>query len=208
MVSLKNKVQVKNEISFETIVSARKPYGLPGDFFTDPSKYGKPPISKEPLENGYKILGLENLKRVYRYIPKNYPLDKNMGLLKYKVFISESYGCGAIGEGPATPVLATPVLATPGELCTETFLEISPFDSEIEAANCIQYISTKFFRTLVGIRKITQHGTKKVYHYVPMQDFSKPWTDAELYEKYGLTDEEINFIESMVRPMDVSGGDE
>ena len=108
-----------------------------------------------------------------------------------------------IGEG-----LPTPVLATPGNLCTETFLEIGPFDSEKEATNCIQYISTKFFRTLVGIRKITQDATQKVYHYVPMQDFSKPWTDEELYKKYGLSREEINFIESMVRPMDVSGGDE
>lgn len=69
----------------------------------------------------------------------------------------------------------------------------------------MSYLKTKFFRCLVGIRKQTQHATKQVYHYVPMQDFSKPWTDEELYAKYNLTQDEINFIESMIKPMD--GGD-
>ena len=68
-------------------------------------------------------------------------------------------------------------------------------------------MSTKFFRFMVLLLKNTQHATKAVYQLVPMQDFSKPWTDEELYAKYGLTDEEINFIESMIKPMDI-GGDE
>lgn len=55
---------------------------------------------------------------------------------------------------------------------------------------------------MVGIRKQTQHATKQVYHYVPMQDFSKPWTDEELYKKYNLSQEEIDFIESMIKPME------
>ena len=126
-------------------MSTRKPYGLCGDVFKDESKYGLPHMGKTPFPLGYRILGLENLSRTYRYIPQSYPLPKRDGLDKYKVFISESYGCGAIGEGPATPVLATPVLATPGELCTETFLQVGPFDTEAEARNCISYIKTKFF---------------------------------------------------------------
>ena len=72
----------------------------------------------------------------------------------------------------------------------------------------MSYIQTKFFRAMVGIRKQDQGASRAVYHYVPMQDFSKPWTDAELYAKYGLTDEEIAFIESMIRPMELTGGDE
>ena len=72
----------------------------------------------------------------------------------------------------------------------------------------MSYISTKFFRFLVSVRKISQDATQKVYQFVPMQDFSKPWTDAELYAKYGLTDEEIAFIESMIRPMDLTGGED
>lgn len=197
LVSIKNKVWGNKAISFETIVSSRKPYGLASDFFVNPAKFGLPPIYDKPIEGGYSILGLVALKRATKYIPKNYPLPKKDGLNKYKLFIANSYGCGEIGEGPATPVLATP-----GELCTETFLEIGQFDTRQEAENVMSYIKTKFFRCLVGIRKQTQHATKQVYHYVPMQDFSKPWTDEELYKKYGLTQEEIDFIESMIKPME------
>lgn len=200
LVSIKNKVWNNKVTSFETIVSARKPYGLASDFFANPQKFGLPSLYDDPVENGYSILGLLSLKRVVKYIPKDYPLPKKTNIDKYKLFIANSYGCGEIGEGPATPVLATP-----GELCTETFLEIGAFNTHDEAKNAMSYLKTKFFRCLVGIRKQTQHATKQVYHYVPMQDFSKPWTDEELYEKYSLTQNEIDFIESMIKPMD--GGD-
>ncbi len=197
LVSIKNKVQSFNEKSFEDIVSTRKPYGLASDFFVNPTKYRLPPISDNPIQNGYSILGLVGLRRIKKYIPNNYPLPKKQGIDQYKLFISNSYGCGEIGEGPATPVLATP-----GELCTETFLQIGPWSKENHASNAMSYLKTKFFRCLVGIRKQTQHATKNVYHYVPLQDFSKPWTDEELYAKYGLTQEEIDFIESMIKPME------
>lgn len=181
LVSIKNKVWRNKDISFETIVSTRKPYGLASDFFANPRKFGLPPIYDSPIENGYSILGLLSLKRVVKYIPKDYPLPKKTNIDKYKLFITNSYGCGEIGEGPATPVLATP-----GELCTETFLEIGAFDTYDEANNAMSYLKTKFFRCLVGIRKQTQHATKQVYHYVPMQDFSKPWTDEELLRMCGF----------------------
>lgn len=74
--------------------------------------------------------------------------------------------------------------------------------SEKEAKNAISYMITKFFRLLVGIRK-TKNMTKDTYSFVPIQDFSKPWTDEKLYKKYGLTKEEIAFIESMIRPMEL-----
>ena len=136
-------------------------------------------------------------KRVYKYLEKDYPFERNEGLNKYKIFIAESYGCGEIGDVPSTPILATP-----RELCTETFIQIGPFDTKLERDNCYSYIKTKFFRALVGIRKQTQHATRTVYQFVPIQDFSKPWTDEELYKKYKLTKEEIDFIESMIRPME------
>lgn len=197
LVSIKNKIWKNKVQSFETIVSSRKPYGLASDFFVNPAKFDLPPIYDNPIKGGYSILGLVALKRVNRYIPKDYPLPKKDGIDKYKLFIANSYGCGEIGEGPATPVLATP-----GELCTETFLEIGAFSTRSEAENAMSYLKTKFFRCLVGIRKQTQHATKQVYHYVPMQDFSKPWTDEELYKKYNLSQEEIDFIESMIKPME------
>ena len=69
-------------------------------------------------------------------------------------------------------------------------------------------MQTKFFRFMVALVKNTQQAMKKVYSYVPMQDFSKPWTDEELYAKYELNNEEIAFIESMIRPIGLNGGDE
>ncbi len=78
------------------------------------------------------------------------------------------------------------------------------FDSKIEAENLISYISTKFFRFLVSMIKSTQHATNKVYSFVPIQDLSETWTDEKLYKKYDLTDDEISFIESMIRPMDLT----
>ena len=67
--------------------------------------------------------------------------------------------------------------------------------------NCYSYIKTKFFRALVGVRKIDQGASQNIYKYVPIQDFSKPWTDEELYKKYNLSEEEITFIEENVQPM-------
>jgi site-specific DNA-methyltransferase (adenine-specific) len=71
-----------------------------------------------------------------------------------------------------------------------------------ECENTTSYIKTRFFRFLVLLKKNTQNAPRGVYSLVPQQDFSKPWTDEELYKKYGLTADEIAFIESMVRPMD------
>jgi len=86
-------------------------------------------------------------------------------------------------------------------ICSETFLMIGPFNKKDETLYVASYMQTKFFRLLVGIRK-NKNMTQKTYSYVPLQDFSKPWTDEELYKKYGLTDEEIQFIESMISPME------
>ena len=76
------------------------------------------------------------------------------------------------------------------------------FNTEQEAKNLISYVKTKFFRFLVLLKKHTQHAARGVYQFVPLQDFNEEWTDEKLYKKYGLTQEEIDFIESMIRPMD------
>ena len=113
------------------------------------------------------------------------------------IFIPRNVGSGEFGD--FTP---NTVIASPKDLCTETFIQVGPFRSLNEANNANEYIRTNFFRALVSIRKQDQSASKAVYHYVPLQDFSKPWTDQELYKKYNLTQEEINFIESMIRPME------
>lgn len=109
-------------------------------------------------------------------------------------------------NGSKSTVLGKPFYGEPNSVCSQTYLVIG-YDpkyhnlSKIECENIISYIQTKFFRYLVSIKKKTQNGPRGVYQFVPIQDFSKSWTDKELYEKYNLNQEEIDFIESMIRPM-------
>ncbi|MFH1969296.1 MAG: restriction endonuclease, partial [Verrucomicrobiota bacterium] len=118
---------------------------------------------------------------------------------KYKVYISAAYG-----ERIASAYWVTgkPFLGEPGTCCSETYLVIGPCSSKKEAGNIMGYIRTRFFRFLILLVKNTQHAPKKVFSFVPVQDFSEPWTDEKLYKKYSLDKKEIAFIESMVRSME------
>ena len=211
LLQIKNKVAEKNDKWLNAIVSARKPYGLEAETMYNAHKYHLPAFSDTPIDGGYTVLGLnESQKRTFKYIPADYPLPKNKNdtnLNKYKVFIAEAYGSGIVGEVPSNPVLGRP-----GELCTETFLEIGPFPSELEAGNMIKYIKTRFFRLLVGILKQTQHTTQKVYRFVPQQifgensdiDWAQPVSeiDKQLYSKYNLSEQDIDFIETEIKAME------
>lgn len=146
-----------------------------------------------------------NRERTVRWISKS-QLPKNSPTKDlYKVYIP-----AAGGNGYDEQILGKPFLGDKNSVCSQTFLVIG-FDpqkhnfTKEQCENIITYIQTRFFRYLVSIKKKTQNGPRGVYQFVPLQDFSKPWTDSELYEKYNLTDEEINFIESMIRPMDLGG---
>ena len=90
----------------------------------------------------------------------------------------------------------------PNTICTETYLVIGAFETKEEAENLISYMKTHFFRYLVSVFMVSHHLTKDTYRLVPLQDFSHPWTDEMLYQKYGLDENEIAFIESMIRPME------
>lgn len=185
-VTIIDKVKSAKESLFYTEISARKPFGL--DTTTK--------VLKTAPAGGIKIFAYpEN-----GYITRNRVLQNHQWIDKYKVCISYAYG--ERGSFPYL-VIGKPFIAEPGSCCTETYLVIRSVDSKEEAQNIISYMTTKFFRFLVLLKKNTQHATKTVYEYVPLQDFSKPWTDEELYTKYNLTEEEISFIESMVRPMDL-----
>ncbi len=121
--------------------------------------------------------------------------------------LNKVYIPAAGGSGTDTQILGFPFYGEPNSVCSQTYLVIG-YDPEKhnftkqECENIVTYIKTRFFRYLVSIKKKTQNGPRGVYQFVPLQDFSKPWTDEELYEKYGLTQEEIDFIESMIRPME------
>ena len=196
------------EQNMQKIVSVRKPYGLSTDFFTSQSKYNLPPVNiKKQKDDDIEIIGLYKTKRTSRFVPRDYPVPAGGDTIgRWKVFIPYAYGCGAIGETIPSPILGSPI-----QICTETYLRIGCFNTKFEAEALLKYIKTKFFRTMVGILKTTQHSTT-TYKYVPIQDFTPKsdidWSksieevDKQLYKKYNLSDKEITFIEEKVRPME------
>lgn len=131
-------------------------------------------------------------------IPKNHA----------SIYINKIYIPAAAGTGKDNQVLGKPFIGETNSVCSQTYLIIGYDDKKHnftnkQLQNIISYISTKFFRYLVSIKKKTQNGPRGVYQFVPLQDFSKPWTDEELYKKYNLTDDEIDFIENTIKPMDI-----
>lgn len=202
IISIAHKVIDNDFEAFEPIVSSRKPYGLTGDFFKDPEKFGLPEIFDDKVNsNDLTIIGRENNDRVLKYVPENYPLPKKDGLNKHKVFVNRAYGNGKLGQDTRP----TPLIGKPGELCTETFLQVGPFETEIEAQNALKYMETKLFKLLIGINKTTQDAPKRVYNFVPIQDFTESsdidWNNSvskQLYEKYDLNSEEQEFVEKLI----------
>jgi site-specific DNA-methyltransferase (adenine-specific) len=95
-----------------------------------------------------------------------------------------------------------PIIGEPNSCCTETYIVVGAFSDKETADNVYSYMQTKFFHLLLSLKKISQSLSKSVFSFVPLQDFTEDWTDAKLYKKYGLTQEEIDFIESMIRPME------
>ena len=126
---------------------------------------------------------------------------------KYKVFLSSANGNGIFGE-----TLTPPFVVDPGVASTETFLSIGLFDDRFSANNLLKYIQTKFARSLLGALKKTHHITVETWSFVPIQDFTPQsdinWSksiseiDQQLYKKYGLSQEEIDFIETNVKEME------
>lgn len=143
-----------------------------------------------------------------RFFSKSGVTDREGILDKYKVIITYAMSGGnkPTQDGDYQIVSSLQVLS-PGEVCTETYLILGVFASKTEADNLMSYVSTKTFRFLMLQALTSIHITKDSFYFVPIQDFSNSWTDAELYKKYSLTDDEIAFIESMIKPMDLGGSD-
>ena len=122
---------------------------------------------------------------------------------KWKVFTSATSAehAGQLDKNGQRRVISLLGVIPPGSVVTETYILLGAYDTEEEAQNCYSYVRTKFFRFLVSLRSFTQHLARLTYSFVPIQDFSKAWTDEELYLKYNLTDEEIANIETLIRPM-------
>lgn len=152
-----------------------------------------------------KIFGREKNNRILKWIKKSYvKVPDNFD--SYKVFIPKANGTGAIGEVLSTPIVGEPIVGS-----TTTFLSVGKFNTQDEAENCMKYIKTKFARAMLGTLKVTQDNPRETWLNVPLQDFTTnsdiDWSksvseiDKQLYKKYGLSAEEISFIESKVREM-------
>lgn len=194
-ISILHKVQALKEKSFADMISANDPFGF--DIRVDGSyKRVKPKYKKEQFKDAVKFYYNGWQREGIGYIDKA-SIRKNAELIKdYKVLITKAWGVGSMAKD-----WLNPLLVEPNSCCTETYLIIGPFAKKSIAENVISYTQTKFFHLLVSLIKITQNAMKKVYSFVPTQDFEQSWTDEKLYKKYKLTKDEISFIESMVRPI-------
>lgn len=179
----------------DSLISGDTPFGIP----TNPKGSNKFRIDmseKRTAVYNVEMLYFDNGARKRAYINAD-SISKNAAdIFKEKVFIPK-----AAGSGVDPYVIGKPEYGSEGSVCSQTFL-YAAFNSKEEAKNFETYLKTKFFRLLVSASKISQETPSKVYRFVPIQDFTKPWTDAELYAKYNLTAEEVAFIEAMIKPME------
>lgn len=186
-INILNKVRAFNEETLNNFVSSSKPFGLRSNYN----------LFNNELTPYYNI-------KLYRFgdigfVNESQVLNRKNLIRRYKVLISKASPGG--DEFPHS-IVSQPIISEPYSICTETYLVIKDVTNYQEAENMVSYIKTRFFRFMMSLVKNTQNISKASYMLVPIQDFSKPWTDEELYVKYGLTDEEIEFIESMIRPME------
>lgn len=186
-ISILRKVQEKKESTFSSIVSSRNPFQIASNF----DEYRANKDDKHDI-------------KLYRfgsdgYISRGHVKRNSHLISKWKVIDSKA---SPGGDEYPHQILTRPIISEPNSVCTETYLIIKDAKSKTEAQNIVSYIQTRFFRFMVSLIKNTQNISKGVYAFVPLQDFSKSWTDAELYKKYNLTKPEIDFIESMIKPME------
>jgi len=182
-----NRLALPMNKQFMKLVSSRKPFGFDTVF------KGKATASESSV-------------LVYRNGGKGYidrsEIQKNADVVdKWKIFIPRA---GSGSDAFPHPILGKPFIGRPGTASSETYLFIGPFVDEVEARNALSYVSTQLFRLLVLLHKPSQDATQTVYTFVPSQNFSQPWTDDKLREKYGITDREWAFVDMMIRPMDLS----
>ena len=172
---------------FMSLVSSRKPFGF------DTLFKGKGSVKKNAVliyQNG----GTSYVTRT--------EITKNIEMIdKWKIFIPRA---GSGSDAFPHSIIGKPFLGKPGSISSETYMFIGPFINETEAKNALTYISSQLFRLMVLLHKPSQDATQSVYAFVPIQNFSRRWTDEMLRNKYKITDEEWNFVQKMIRPMDLS----
>lgn len=188
-INIVHKVLNNCKITMDSIVYSRKPFGLDNGYIGQLT----------PFSGSVTLFGSQGISYI-----KEEEIIQNAHLLnEWKVIASKASAQGgrADSEGKRKVLPKVEVLS-PGTICTESYLLLFHTSIQIEAENAASYVKTMFFRFLLSLKVITQNISKDSFSFVPLQDFSHPWTDEMLYKKYGLDDNEIAFIESMIRPME------
>lgn len=177
---------------FERQVSGQRPFGLRTFFRGEKEK--KRPDDAIVLQNGGRA-----------WVSRQEITEGIDWIDKWKVFTSKSSSehAGQADKNGMRRVLSLSGVLPPGSVVTETYVILGAYDSEVEARNCLSYVTTKFFRFLVATRTSAQDLPRVAYSFVPVQQFTQPWTDNDLYAKYDLSADEIALVESNIRPMNL-----
>ncbi len=195
-ISILKKVQDLKEDPFSKIVSANDPFGF--DNRVEGSyKRVELKIRKKQFKDGIELYYNGWKKHGLGYVKKNEVTKNSEWVDSFKLLIPKAWG-----SGNSSIDWLNPIIVKPNSCCTETYLVIGPFKGKKIADNVLSYTQTKFFHFLVSLVKITQNSMKKVYSFVPMQNFNEEWTDEKLYVKYGITKKEQAFIDSLIKSVD------
>ena len=185
LISIYRKVASQKDFApFSEIVSGRSPFGL------NTNHYGS-----EKKKRHDDVPYFE--KKGFTYIDKSLITRNENNINKWKLYIAKTAEDGKLPG----KVIGKLTEGKPGTICSGTYLMVGPFNSEEEMKNVKAYMETKFFRCLVAVNKISQDAYAKVYNAVPLQDFTEKWTDEKLYRKYNLDENDIQFIETMIKPV-------
>lgn len=191
-ISILEKVLAFAEPTLDETVSAQKPFGLQSNY------HGS------SVPSGARTIALYGTKRI-TYVAEDEITMNQSWIPFHKVLVSEGYNGG---EALPHRITGRPFAVSPGSACTQTYLVLGRFQTEYEAANLVKYMSTRFTRFLISLRKITQHCKPDTFSFVPSLPMEREWTDDELYLKYGITDHEAAFIESQIKAMPATATDE
>lgn len=187
--SILRKVLSKRETPVLDLVSGDTPFGIATNFEDWSASGGGDRIELHLINKGKRTKGFTDRRHI----------RKNVSNIDYwKVLVPKAYGAG---ETFPHQILGKEIIASPPSVCTQSYLIVAPFNSEFEAASFASYYRTRFFRFLVSLRKITQDALRSTYSWVPRQSWDRIWTDELLFERYGITKEEVAYINSLIKPM-------
>lgn len=184
---------------FSSIVMARNPYGFSSDFFNRPKNYGFDSIPLNPTNNSVRIFGIigkkGGAKRIIGFIDRDLVTLNTSEIDKYKLFFSKAY----MTTSTIPPEI---IIGEPGDICTETFLQIGSFATKNEALSCLSYIKTKFFRALLFFNRHSLNISRESFDLIPLKIFNQTFKDNDLYKEFNLSDESVEYIELTIKDME------